>query len=150
MRASVCFDSLFNFFLEFVDALADILLVWSGRGLQPKIVELSEDAVLARHPAIAISLPGILVGSISCSKATAADSWLQSRQKFARGAIEGRGREVGKFGNCVRHVASSNLNEGCHPDEPRCFLSAQASRSFASLRMTNVLRTGNRELMTES
>ncbi len=39
--------------LEGVDALAYVALGGAGRGLQPEIVDLGEQAVLAGHPAVA-------------------------------------------------------------------------------------------------
>src|SRR5258708_28049687 len=45
---------------QLVDALPNIALVCPRRGFQPKIVELGEDAVLARHPTIAKCLPVVL------------------------------------------------------------------------------------------
>ena len=51
--SSPCIDAL----LEFIDALPHVALgIFRGR-LQPKIVDLGEHAVLARHPAIAECFP---------------------------------------------------------------------------------------------
>ena len=46
-------NHLLNFGLELVDALSHVALVCSRRGFQPQIIELGQDAVLARHPTIA-------------------------------------------------------------------------------------------------
>src|SRR5258708_27443693 len=53
-------NRLLNLGLQFVDALPDVTLIRSRRGFQPQIIELGEDAVLARHPTIAEDLPVIL------------------------------------------------------------------------------------------
>jgi hypothetical protein len=82
------FDRLLYFSFEFVDALAYFALVRAGRGFQPLIVELREDAVFAGDPAIAECLP-VVLGAYCCRLL------LQRGQKFAYGAVESGGREVG-------------------------------------------------------
>src|SRR6266849_7166421 len=89
-------NHLLNFGLEFVDALPYLALVCSQRGFSPKIIELGEDTVLARHPTITESLP-VILGTDRCRLL------IECRQKLAHGAIKRRGREVAKFGNGVRH-----------------------------------------------
>jgi len=51
------FNCRFRASLQLVDAAADFALCGARRGFQPDVVDLGEDAVLARQPAIAKRLP---------------------------------------------------------------------------------------------
>ena len=62
--STVCFD--FGFYEHSIDALPDLAFVRPRRSFQPQIVQLSKDAVLARHPAIAKGLPIVLASSTDC------------------------------------------------------------------------------------
>ncbi len=87
LDASKCrLNRLFNLGFEFVDTLPNLAFIRPGRGLQPEFVQLGQNAVLARHPAIAKSFPIVLGGDSS-------RLLLERSQKFADGAVERRGRE---------------------------------------------------------
>ena len=80
-------DFLFNFRSNFVDALADVALCIFRRGLQPQVIDLRKNAILARHPAIPKYFPPIL--------GTNRRRFLLERgQKFAHRTVERCGREV--------------------------------------------------------
>ena len=84
VAASTCFSTSA---LEFVDALADFALGFFRRGLQPEIVDLRENAVLARQPAIAEGFP---VGFALDGRGFL----LQRRQQLLDGVVERRRGEV--------------------------------------------------------
>ncbi len=87
-------DDLLNFSFELIDARADLALRWTGSSLQPKIVDLREDAVLAGHPAVTEFFPRVLrsdrVGFLP-----------DSSEQLTHCAVERRGRIVVEFGNAV-------------------------------------------------
>ena len=88
------FDRRFDPRLQFVDALADLALCRAGRGLQPGVVDLRQDAVLARQPAVAECLPvGFAVqrGGFGVERG----------EQIGDGAIQRLGRVVFEFGNGV-------------------------------------------------
>src|ERR1700687_5269046 len=90
-------DLIFNNTSYFIDALPDVALIRSRRGFQPQIIELGEEAVLARHPAIAKCFP-VIFGTDRCRLL------VERRQKLAHGAIERGWREISKFGDCVHEI----------------------------------------------
>ncbi len=93
----------FSLRLELVDPLADLALGGLGRGLQPGVVDLRQQAVLARHPAVAERLP---VG-LGLQRASFG---LQRSEQFGDGAIERRGRKIFEFGNGVHECVSLKYN----------------------------------------
>ena len=85
-----------------VDALADLALWRLRRSFQPEIVDLREHAVLARHPAIAESLPFGFVAIDSSDS----DSSAESRSRDRR--VQRRRREIRQFRNGVHVIGFSH------------------------------------------
>src|SRR5258708_331153 len=94
---------LLDFSLKLVDARTHLALGWTRRSLQPQIIDLGEDAVLAGHPAVAKFFPGVLRGN-SISFLTS------SVQQLADGFIEGRCRVIIEFRNAVYQSIRSSLS----------------------------------------
>ena len=94
------FNYCFNFSFELINAAADFALLRAGRGLQPEVVDLGQDAVLARHPAIAEFFPRGFVGD-------GAGFHLERGGQFRDGLVERRGRVAVEFWNAVHRPVPS-------------------------------------------
>ena len=82
--------------LQFVDANPGLALRLFRRAFQPQIIDLGEDSVLARHPAVAKRLQFRVdanLGSFAGARSNA----------LARSLLQRRRRIVRQFGNGVRH-----------------------------------------------
>ncbi len=86
--------------LQFVDANPGLTLGILRRDLQPQIIDLGKDAVLARHPPIAKCLQTPL------SLRTPVAFVLARTNALARSLLQRRRRIVRQFGNGVGHVSS--------------------------------------------
>ena len=89
--------------LQFVDALPDLALRFFRSGLQPCVVDLREQAILARHPAVAKRLP---VG-LGLQRASLG---LKRSKQVSDGFIERCRRIVVEFGNGVHECVSLKYN----------------------------------------
>src|SRR5437763_4585407 len=91
-------NRLLNLSLELVHTRAYIPLGRAGCSLQPKIIDLREDAVLTGHPAVAEFFPLVLasdpIGFLADSREQLLDSFVQR----CRGIIF-------EFGNGVGHLS---------------------------------------------
>jgi hypothetical protein len=84
--------------LQLVDAAADFALCRTGRGFQPNVIDLSEDAVLARQPAVAKGFP-VSVGM------ERGDFPIEGGEQIADGAVERFRRVIFEFGNGVHEMS---------------------------------------------
>ena len=91
------FNRRFHASFQFVDAAADLALGRAGRGLQPDVVDLREDAVLASEPAIA-------EGFAVCVGMQRGGFVIERGEQVGDGAVECVRRVVFEFGNRVHSV----------------------------------------------
>ena len=98
-----CRDGLFHLMSELVDLLADVSLVSRGRGLQPSVIDLRQDAALARHPAVAKCLQ---IRIVSDRRAFL----LQGLQQLTRGRIQRLGRVIFEFWDGVHYEHLTSIS----------------------------------------
>src|SRR5215472_10147189 len=90
---------LLNLGPKLVDPRAHVALGWAGSSLKPSVIDLGEDAVLARHPAVAKELPVVFAGD-------GTRLLINRSQQFANSLVQAGRRIILKFGNCVGHPSS--------------------------------------------
>ena len=83
--------------LQFVNANPDFALGLFGSALQPQIVDLGQDPVLAGHPAIAECFQISVIAHLRCFRLARCDA-------FASSLLQRRRRVLRQFGNGVRHL----------------------------------------------
>src|SRR5438552_650335 len=88
------FDTLLNLDFKLVDPGAYIAFGATRSGFQPQIINLGEDAILARHPAIPKGLPSIFIRD-------GGGFLTHSTQQLLHSLVQGGRRIIFEFGNCV-------------------------------------------------